>query len=249
MMATPRGTAMEQQGSIPEKLARFSELWRPKVIAALNGQEVKLVKVQGVFPWHLHETCEELFLVCLHGPARRYHLTQSSTRRPPVPPIQASPPGRPPMPVKPAHPHVETGPVTQGKGLDSLESFIIHNWAPPTRFGIWSKRVAALAAPKASLTHFLDESLHAAWKMDKFGNKAARTDVSAIKIVAARLQTRVLDRAIQVFGAAGLTEDTPLAYLWTWGRALRFIDGPDEVHLRTVARAEMKKTDAQDARR
>jgi acyl-CoA dehydrogenase len=86
--------------------------------------------------------------------------------------------------------------------------------------------------------------LRAAWLMDKAGNKAARVDVSAIKIVAARLQTRVLDRAIQVFGAAGLTEDTPLAYLWTWGRALRFIDGPDEVHLRTVARAEMKKADA-----
>ncbi len=83
--------------------------------------------------------------------------------------------------------------------------------------------------------------LRAAWLMDKSGNKAARVDVSAIKIVAARLQTRVLDRAIQVFGAAGLTEDTPLAYLWTWGRALRFIDGPDEVHLRTVAKAEMKR--------
>ncbi len=86
--------------------------------------------------------------------------------------------------------------------------------------------------------------LRAAWRMDKEGNKAARTDVSAIKIVAARLQTRVLDRAIQVFGAAGLTDDTPLAYLWTWGRALRFIDGPDEVHLRTVANAEIKKTGA-----
>jgi acyl-CoA dehydrogenase len=86
--------------------------------------------------------------------------------------------------------------------------------------------------------------LRAAWMMDNHGNKAARTDVSAIKVVAARLQTRVLDRAIQVFGAAGLTEDTPLAFLWTWGRALRFIDGPDEVHLRTVARAELKKTDA-----
>jgi acyl-CoA dehydrogenase len=85
-------------------------------------------------------------------------------------------------------------------------------------------------------------TLRAAWLMDKQGNKAARIDVSAIKIVAARLQTRVLDRAIQVFGAAGLTEDTPLAYLWTWGRALRFIDGPDEVHLRTVAKAELKKT-------
>jgi len=83
--------------------------------------------------------------------------------------------------------------------------------------------------------------LRAAWVMDREGNKAARVDVSAIKIVAARLQTRVLDRAIQVFGAAGLTDDTPLAYLWTWGRALRFIDGPDEVHLRTVARAELKK--------
>lgn len=87
-------------------------------------------------------------------------------------------------------------------------------------------------------------TLRAAWLMDKQGNKAARVDVSAIKIVAARLQTRVLDRAIQVFGAAGLTEDTPLAYLWTWGRALRFIDGPDEVHLRTVAKAEMRKTAA-----
>jgi hypothetical protein len=73
------------------------------------------------------------------------------------------------MPVKPAHTHVDTGPVTHGKGLDSLEGFIIHNWAPPTRFGIWSKQVAALAAPKVSLPHFLDESLHAAWKIDGSG--------------------------------------------------------------------------------
>jgi acyl-CoA dehydrogenase len=83
--------------------------------------------------------------------------------------------------------------------------------------------------------------LRAAWAMDRHGNKAARTDVSAIKVVAARLQTRIVDRAIQVFGAAGLTPDTPLAYLYSWGRALRFIDGPDEVHLRTVARAELRK--------
>ena len=91
-------------------------------------------------------------------------------------------------------------------------------------------------------------TLRAAWTMDTQGNKAARTDVSAIKLVAARLQTRVLDRAIQVFGAAGLTEDTPLAWLWTWGRALRFIDGPDEVHLRTVAKAELKKAGVPAAR-
>jgi acyl-CoA dehydrogenase len=83
--------------------------------------------------------------------------------------------------------------------------------------------------------------LRAAWTMDRYGNKAARTDVSAIKVVAARLQTNVTDRAIQVFGAMGLSADTPLAFLYTWGRALRFIDGPDEVHLRTVARAELKK--------
>jgi len=81
--------------------------------------------------------------------------------------------------------------------------------------------------------------LRAAWLMDRQGNAAARIDVSAIKLVAARLQTRVLDRAMQVFGAMGLTPDTPLAFLWTWGRAMRFLDGPDEVHLRTIARHEL----------
>jgi acyl-CoA dehydrogenase len=83
--------------------------------------------------------------------------------------------------------------------------------------------------------------LRAAWLMDREGNKAARVDVSAIKVVAARLQTRVVDRAMQVFGAMGLTNDTPLSFLWTWGRALRFIDGPDEVHLQTVARHELAR--------
>jgi acyl-CoA dehydrogenase len=83
--------------------------------------------------------------------------------------------------------------------------------------------------------------LRAAWMMDTQGNKAARTEVSAIKVVATRLQTKIADRAMQVFGAAGLSNDTPLAFIYSWGRALRFIDGPDEVHLRTVARAEVKK--------
>ncbi len=81
--------------------------------------------------------------------------------------------------------------------------------------------------------------LHAAWKMDTYGNKSAHVDVSAIKLVAAQLQTRVIDRAMQVFGAMGVTPDTPLSYLWSWGRAMRFFDGPDEVHLRTLARAEL----------
>jgi acyl-CoA dehydrogenase len=86
--------------------------------------------------------------------------------------------------------------------------------------------------------------LRAAALIDKSGNQAARVDVSAIKLVAARLQTRVLDRAMQVFGAMGLTSDTPLAFLWSWGRALRFIDGPDEVHLRVVAKDELKQAKA-----
>lgn len=86
--------------------------------------------------------------------------------------------------------------------------------------------------------------LQAAWMMDRHGNSSARVAVSAIKVVAAQLQTRVVDRAMQVFGAMGLTSDTPLAYLWTWGRALRFVDGPDEVHLRAIARAEIDRSKA-----
>ena len=79
--------------------------------------------------------------------------------------------------------------------------------------------------------------LRAAWMIDEQGPRAARMEVSKIKVVAARLQTTVVNRAMQVFGAMGLTPDTPLSYLWTWGRALQFIDGPDEVHLRTIARS------------
>ena len=89
--------------------------------------------------------------------------------------------------------------------------------------------------------------LRAAWRLDRDGNAAARTDAAAIKLVTAQLQTRVLDRAIQVFGAMGLSPDTPLARLWSWGRALRLLDGPDEVHLRSVARAELARAKARGA--
>jgi len=81
--------------------------------------------------------------------------------------------------------------------------------------------------------------LRAAWRLDRGEREQARTDVAAIKVVTARLQTRVVNRAIQVFGAMGLSPDTPLAYFWTWGRALQLLDGPDEVHLRSVARHEL----------
>lgn len=83
--------------------------------------------------------------------------------------------------------------------------------------------------------------LRTAWRLDREGADAARTDVAAIKLVTAALQTRVLDRAMQVFGAMGLSPDTPLARLWAWGRALHVLDGPDEVHLRTVAKAELRR--------
>ena len=83
--------------------------------------------------------------------------------------------------------------------------------------------------------------LRAAWRLDQAVHTHSRVDVSAIKVVAARLQTRVVDRAMQVFGAMGLSPDTPLAYFWTWGRAMQLLDGPDEVHLRTVARHELEQ--------
>jgi len=84
--------------------------------------------------------------------------------------------------------------------------------------------------------------LRTAWALDQPDpGPELRAGIAAIKVVAARLQTSVVDRAMQVFGAMGLSPDTPLAWLWTWGRALRIMDGPDEVHLRTVARAEFAR--------
>uniref|UniRef100_UPI0010F8A4C4 acyl-CoA dehydrogenase family protein n=1 Tax=Burkholderia sp. 4NA327C10 TaxID=2502226 RepID=UPI0010F8A4C4 len=82
--------------------------------------------------------------------------------------------------------------------------------------------------------------LKAAWMIDKVGAKAARKEISMIKALVPTVYTDVCDRAMQVFGAAGLSPDTPLADHWTWGRALRFADGPDEVHLQAIARMEIK---------
>ena len=83
--------------------------------------------------------------------------------------------------------------------------------------------------------------LKAAWMIDNLGAKAAAGEIAMIKVVAPRIQTAILDRAIQTFGAAGLSPDTPLADLWTLGRTLRFADGPDEVHLRAIAKRELKR--------
>ena len=77
--------------------------------------------------------------------------------------------------------------------------------------------------------------------IDKFGAKGARTEIAAIKVVAPRMACTVIDRAIQIHGAAGISDDLPLAEFYVWARALRLADGPDEVHLRSVAREELGK--------
>jgi acyl-CoA dehydrogenase len=81
--------------------------------------------------------------------------------------------------------------------------------------------------------------LKTAWLIDQHGSKGAATEIAAIKVVCPRMACAVIDRAIQVHGGAGMSDDTPLAYFYVWARALRFADGPDEVHLRTVARQEL----------
>jgi acyl-CoA dehydrogenase len=83
--------------------------------------------------------------------------------------------------------------------------------------------------------------LRTAWLIDQYGNKAARNEVSMIKVIVPRLQVNVMNRAIQVFGSAGLSPDTPLANFWTWGRSLQLGDGPDEVHLMGVAKGEIAR--------
>lgn len=83
---------------------------------------------------------------------------------------------------------------------------------------------------------------HAAWKIDRYGAKGARSEISAIKVSAPAMATKVIDRAIEVFGGMGVSDDTPLAYFYAWARVLRIVDGPDAVHRRTVARIEMKRT-------
>jgi acyl-CoA dehydrogenase len=84
-------------------------------------------------------------------------------------------------------------------------------------------------------------TLHAAWKMDTAGKRAARQEISMIKVVAANVCMDVLDRAIQVHGALGVSDDTPLALMWRSLRMLRLADGPDEVHKMVIALRELNR--------
>ncbi len=84
-------------------------------------------------------------------------------------------------------------------------------------------------------------TLKAAWMIDTLGKKAAQDEIAMIKIAAPEVHTKVLDRAIQTFGAAGVSDDFPLAEQWVYGRTLHLADGPDEVHKRSLARSEIRK--------
>jgi acyl-CoA dehydrogenase len=81
--------------------------------------------------------------------------------------------------------------------------------------------------------------LKPAWLIDRYGAKGAATEIAAIKVICPRMACAIIDRAIQIHGGAGMSDDVPLAGFYVWARALRLADGPDEVHLRTVARQEL----------
>jgi acyl-CoA dehydrogenase len=85
-------------------------------------------------------------------------------------------------------------------------------------------------------------TMKAAWLMDTVGNKHARTEIAAIKVAAPNVALRVIDRAIQVHGGAGISDDFPLAMMYAHLRTLRLADGPDEIHKRTIARQELRAT-------
>jgi acyl-CoA dehydrogenase len=84
-------------------------------------------------------------------------------------------------------------------------------------------------------------TMKAAWLMDTVGNKGARTEIAAIKVVAPNVALKVLDRAIQVHGGGGVSQDFPIAEMYAGQRTLRLADGPDEVHKMVIARREIRR--------
>jgi acyl-CoA dehydrogenase len=104
--------------------------------------------------------------------------------------------------------------------------------------GVWEERIANA---RIGIDQSRLYTLYTAWLMDTAGNKAARTEIAGIKVAVPLMALEVIDDAIQVFGAGGVSQDTPLARLYTGIRCLRLADGPDEVHRRTIAQRELRK--------
>jgi acyl-CoA dehydrogenase len=111
-------------------------------------------------------------------------------------------------------------------GRALAEQGVIREWVADSRIEIDQARLL---------------TLETAWLMDKYDNKVARSNISAIKIAIPNMATRVVDRAIQVHGGAGVCQDFPLAQMYAHQRTLRLADGPDEVHRRTLGRLELAK--------
>ena len=104
--------------------------------------------------------------------------------------------------------------------------------------GVWRERIAD-ARLKIDQARFL--VLHAAWKMDVAGNKAAQKEIAMIKVVAPTIACEVLDQAIQLFGGAGVSDDFGLGWAYANSRTLRIADGPDEVHRNHIAKLELSR--------
>lgn len=111
-------------------------------------------------------------------------------------------------------------------GRPLADQGVVQQWIAESRLAIMQARLLVL---------------HAAWRIDTVGAKNARTEISAIKVAAARAASYVIDRAIQAHGGGGVSGDTPLAAMWAHVRTLHLADGPDEVHLRSVARQELSR--------
>lgn len=128
-----------------------------------------------------------------------------------------------------------------------LVSLMMHRAQSRTTFGNrvdeYSSTKAAIADSRIEIDQVRLLVQQAAWMLDTVGNKAARKQISMIKVATFRVYQAVADRAIQIFGAAGMTGDTPAAAAFVRARGLRIADGPDEVHLQTIYRLEQNDQD------
>jgi acyl-CoA dehydrogenase len=104
--------------------------------------------------------------------------------------------------------------------------------------GVWRERIAE-SRIRIDTARLL--TLKTAWLMDTVGNKQAQSEIAMIKVLAPTVTQQVLDWAIQAYGAAGVSNDFPLAYQWAGNRTLRLADGPDEVHRNAIAKLELSK--------